>query len=59
MFGEVKLGEADYTAVSGKHCYACQMSYVKYLERVFWSLKPFQGFLKKAILSHFAGVCFS
>ena len=39
MFGEVKLGDADYTAI-----------YVKYLmsnmlERAFWSLKPFQGFL--------------
>ena len=30
MSGEVKLGEADYTVYSGKDCYLCQISSVKY-----------------------------
>ena len=30
MSGKVKLGEADYNTYSGKHCYLCQISYVKY-----------------------------
>ena len=54
MFGEVKLGEADYTV----HCYLCQISWKgpfdayslfkamsNILERAFWCLQPFQGFL--------------
>ena len=45
MFGEVKQGEADYTVV-----WKNTAIYVKYLmsnilEKAFWSLQPFQGFL--------------
>ena len=40
MFGEVKLGEADYTVVWETLLFMSNI-----LERAFWSLKPFHGFL--------------
>ena len=48
MSGEVKLGETDYTAI-----------YVKYLmsnilEKAFWCLQPFQGFL---LLENVKNIC--
>ena len=40
MFDEVKLGEADYTVVWETLLFMSNI-----LERAFWSLEPFQGFL--------------
>ena len=45
MFGEVKLGEADYTLFWETLLFMwnilCQISW----EKAFWSLQPLQGFL--------------
>ena len=40
MFGEVKLGEADYTVVWETLLFMSNIP-----ERAFWSLQDFQGFL--------------
>ena len=43
MFGEVKLGEADYTVIWETLLFMSNISNI--LERAFWSLQPLQGFL--------------
>ena len=41
------------TQQSGKHCYLCHISYVKYPGKGLLKLKAFQGFSKKALLLPF------
>ena len=46
MFGEVKLGEADYTVIWETLLFMSNiLCIVKYPGKAFWCLQPFQGFL--------------
>ena len=46
MFGEVKLDEADYTIIWETLLFCVKYLMSNILERAFWSLQPFQGFLQ-------------
>ena len=54
MFGEVKLGEADYTVV-----WETLLFMSNTLERAFLSLQPFQGFLQMENMKTFVTIFFA